>query len=119
MRDWGMSSDPLRKQILGLPADERFELLADVWDSITAEPEAVPVPDWHREELDRRLRERAPATRTRRRVRTAVGGPDLRDRGSTGCIPYRACRSPTGAHEAACSWTTPSVSTSSRRPISS
>jgi len=50
-----MNTQPLRDQILGLPPKERFELLADVWDSFAAEPEAVPVPDWHRAELDRRL----------------------------------------------------------------
>jgi len=45
-----MASEPLLDKILGLPPEERFELLADVGDSIAAEPEAVPVPEWHREE---------------------------------------------------------------------
>lgn len=64
-----MTSDPLRDQILGLPPEERFELLADVWDSIAAEPEAVPVPEWHREELDRRLAEPDPQHLTWSEVR--------------------------------------------------
>lgn len=64
-----MTSDPLREQILGLPPEARFELLADVWDSIAAEPEAVPVPEWHREELDRRLAEPDPQHLTWSEVR--------------------------------------------------
>jgi putative addiction module component (TIGR02574 family) len=32
-----------------------LELVEQIWDSLAATPEAVPVPDWHRAELDRRL----------------------------------------------------------------
>jgi putative addiction module component (TIGR02574 family) len=36
---------------------ERIELVEAIWDSVAedADLESVPVPEWHREELDRRL----------------------------------------------------------------
>ena len=42
-------------EILVLPVPERLRLVEAVWDSLAAEAASVPVPDWHREELDRRL----------------------------------------------------------------
>ena len=42
-------------EILRLPPAERLRLVEDVWNSLAASPDAVGVPDWHREELDRRL----------------------------------------------------------------
>jgi len=40
---------------LGLPPNERLKLLEDIWDSLAATPEDIPVPEWHKAELDRRL----------------------------------------------------------------
>jgi putative addiction module component (TIGR02574 family) len=34
---------------------ERLELIAAIWDSIPDTQEALPVPEWHRQELERRL----------------------------------------------------------------
>ena len=34
---------------------ERIQLVEDIWDTITATPEAVPVTDAQKAELDRRL----------------------------------------------------------------
>jgi putative addiction module component (TIGR02574 family) len=42
--------DELRK----LPLAERIELVEDLWDSIAADAEELPVPESHREELARR-----------------------------------------------------------------
>ncbi len=42
-------------EILGLPAAERLRLVEEIWDSLAAQPSSVPIPDWHRTELDRRL----------------------------------------------------------------
>lgn len=50
-----MTPKALRDEILQLPPAERLELVEEIWDSLAATPEAVPVPDWHRAELDRRL----------------------------------------------------------------
>ncbi len=38
-----------------LSVDQRLELIALLWDSIPDAAETPPVPDWHRQELDRRL----------------------------------------------------------------
>ena len=38
-----------------LSVDDRLELIGQIWDSIEAGEEALPVPDWHRQELERRL----------------------------------------------------------------
>jgi putative addiction module component (TIGR02574 family) len=50
-----MTRPALLDEILHLPAADRLRLVEDIWDSLTASPADVPVPDWHREELDRRL----------------------------------------------------------------
>jgi len=41
--------------VLEMPIAERIQFVQDVWDSIAAIPEAVPLTDEQREELDRRL----------------------------------------------------------------
>ena len=38
-----------------LTVQQRIELIGVLWDGIPDSIEALPVPDWHREELDRRL----------------------------------------------------------------
>jgi putative addiction module component (TIGR02574 family) len=40
-----------------LSIDEKIDYLQSLWDRIAATPEAVPVPDWHREILDERPKE--------------------------------------------------------------
>lgn len=50
-----MTPKAILNEILQMPVDERLKLVEDIWDSIAVTPEAVPVPDWHRDELDRRL----------------------------------------------------------------
>jgi putative addiction module component (TIGR02574 family) len=55
-----MTPKALLDEILRLPADERLKLVEDIWDSIAANPSQVPVPEWHKTELDRRLAESDP-----------------------------------------------------------
>jgi putative addiction module component (TIGR02574 family) len=43
--------------ILELPVAERVLLVEAIWDSIAAVPEALPLTEWQRKELDRRLAE--------------------------------------------------------------
>ncbi len=43
--------------ILELPVAERVRLVEAIWDSIAAAPDALPLTQWQREELDRRLAE--------------------------------------------------------------
>jgi putative addiction module component (TIGR02574 family) len=38
-----------------LSREERLDLLERLWDSLAANPEAIPLTDAQREELDRRL----------------------------------------------------------------
>lgn len=44
-------------QLFQLSIPQRIELVEELWDSIAAAPEEVPVPDWQKEELDRRKAE--------------------------------------------------------------
>jgi putative addiction module component (TIGR02574 family) len=50
-----MTPNALLEEILRLPADQQIRLVEEVWDRIAASPANVPVPAWHRAELDRRL----------------------------------------------------------------
>ncbi len=45
---------PLLDEIRKLSVAERLELVEDVWDSIVADGDDLPVPDSHRRELARR-----------------------------------------------------------------
>jgi putative addiction module component (TIGR02574 family) len=38
-----------------LPVAERLKLVEDLWDSIATDADALPLPDWHRAEIDHRL----------------------------------------------------------------
>jgi putative addiction module component (TIGR02574 family) len=42
----------LAAAIRDLAEEEKLELLGDLWDSLDHD---APAPDWHKEELDRRL----------------------------------------------------------------
>jgi len=62
--------------ILNLPVAERILLVEDIWDSIASIPEAIPLTEAQREELDRRLeayhrnpREGSPWEGIKKRVR--------------------------------------------------
>ena len=38
-----------------LSVAERLDLISELWDSIPDSLDELPMPDWHREELERRL----------------------------------------------------------------
>lgn len=40
-----------------LSVEEQIEYVQSLWDRIAATPEQVPVPDWHRDVLDERIRD--------------------------------------------------------------
>ena len=50
-----MTSKALLDGILRLPVEERLELIEEIWDSLAADADQVPVAEWHRRELERRL----------------------------------------------------------------
>ena len=52
-----MTREALLAEIMKLPLAERLELMDQVWDSTEPSVEDLPVPDWHKEILDARLRE--------------------------------------------------------------
>ena len=39
----------------GMPPEDRLELIGELWDSLRSVPDAISVPDAHRDELDARL----------------------------------------------------------------
>ena len=66
-----LTKQALLTEILRLPPDERIDLLGEAWDAIAASPEDVPIPEWHIQELERRLAEPQPKY---------VAWEDVRDR---------------------------------------
>ena len=40
-----------------LSVDEKIDYVQSLWDRIAATPETVPVPDWHRDIIDERLKD--------------------------------------------------------------
>jgi len=45
----------MNAQLKELPLDERLRLVEDLWDSIAADQQVLPLTDMQREEIDRRL----------------------------------------------------------------
>jgi putative addiction module component (TIGR02574 family) len=41
-------------EIRKLPLSEKLELLEAVWSELSADPDTIDVPDWHKEILDQR-----------------------------------------------------------------
>ena len=52
-----MGKQELVAEILSLPVEDRMEVVEAIWASISAFPDALPLTDWQKEELDRRLEE--------------------------------------------------------------
>jgi putative addiction module component (TIGR02574 family) len=46
--------NPGISSVFDLSVSEKLQLVEDLWDDIGANPEAIPVHDWQKEELDRR-----------------------------------------------------------------
>ncbi len=38
-----------------MPIQQRIQLVEDIWDSIAGMPQAVEMPEWHKQELENRL----------------------------------------------------------------
>ncbi len=69
-----MTKQALLSEILRLPPEERIELLGEAWDALAASSDDVPIPEWHVDELERRLADPAatylPWAEVRERLRT-------------------------------------------------
>jgi putative addiction module component (TIGR02574 family) len=48
---------PHPEELRELSPGERLQLIGDLWDSLSGDPESLPVTEEHRRELDRRLEE--------------------------------------------------------------
>jgi putative addiction module component (TIGR02574 family) len=40
--------------LLKLSADKKLDLIEALWDSLSSNPDSVPMPDWHRDVLTER-----------------------------------------------------------------
>ena len=45
---------PIGPSIFDLSPSEKLQLVEDLWDDLAGTPEAVPVHDWQKQELERR-----------------------------------------------------------------
>lgn len=52
-----MRPDQIKDEISGLELSEKLLLVEDIWDSIAVSNSEIPLPDWQKEELDRRYKE--------------------------------------------------------------
>lgn len=52
-----MAMNPELSQLFELGISEKLQLVEDLWDNIASDADAVPVPDWQKEELARRKAE--------------------------------------------------------------
>ena len=52
-----MRPDQIKDEISRLELSEKLLLVEDIWDSIAASNADIPLPDWQKQELDRRYRE--------------------------------------------------------------
>ena len=43
-------------EILELPVSDRLRIIEEIWESIVASPESLPLPESQRRELERRLK---------------------------------------------------------------
>ena len=50
-----MSDKTITAELTRLPVSERLELIEQLWDSIDAEADALPLSDWQRVEIDARI----------------------------------------------------------------
>lgn len=46
--------NPPHTSVFDLSPSEKLQLVEDLWDDLAATPDAVPIHDWQKEELDRR-----------------------------------------------------------------
>ena len=67
-----MTKQALLSEILRLYPAERIALRGEAWDAIAASPEDVAMPEWHVQELERRLGEPDPEYLTWDEVRVRL-----------------------------------------------
>jgi putative addiction module component (TIGR02574 family) len=80
LRELAMEMRMDSASIFDLSPSEKLQLVEDLWDDLAAEPDAVPVHDWQKQELARRKANLArnpssglPWEEVKRRVRARYG----------------------------------------------
>lgn len=43
-------------EIAEMSIEDRINFISDIWDSIAAIPENVQIPEWHKKELEKRIK---------------------------------------------------------------
>ncbi len=71
-----MAPKTILEEALRLPIQDRLELVAQIWDSIAADSGQVPVPEWHKAELDRRMADPNPERLTWDQVQKRLAEPE-------------------------------------------
>lgn len=46
---------PIAEAAAKLSVPDQLRLMEELWATLSAHPDTVPIPDWHREVLERRL----------------------------------------------------------------
>ena len=52
-----MRPDQIKDEINELELSEKLILVEDIWDSIAASNAEIPIPEWQKQELDKRYKE--------------------------------------------------------------
>jgi len=52
-----MRPDQIKDEINELELSEKLILVEDIWDSIAASNAEIPMPEWQKQELDKRYKE--------------------------------------------------------------
>ena len=52
-----MKPNQIKDEINRLELSEKLLLVEDIWDSIAASNSEIPMPEWQKQELDRRYKE--------------------------------------------------------------
>lgn len=52
-----MRPDQIKDEINRLELSEKLLLVEDIWDSIATSNSEIPMPEWQKQELDRRYKE--------------------------------------------------------------
>ena len=52
-----MRPDQIKDEISRLELSEQLLLVEDIWDSIATRNSEIPMPEWQKQELDRRYKE--------------------------------------------------------------
>jgi putative addiction module component (TIGR02574 family) len=52
-----VATDPKLPDLSTLSVEERLKLMDRIWESLSSNPDAIPLPDWHVAEVRRRAAE--------------------------------------------------------------